>query len=129
MGLVLLQFFNRYFDDNNNNNNICLEMSRNAYTVFLIHPIIITILTSIFIKVYNSIHGYEVIAFDANNHNNFKDEDYFTIDHNVSNSTLLGPGKGGLHLFIGFLCVWILTNMISWPVASMLTRRIRFLQS
>lgn len=106
MSMVVLQFFCYY--SANSLNTFGLFLSRNAYAVYLLHPIIITMLTAAFIRVYNYINGYDVIVFQDN-----------TIE---SGSILLGPGKGSFHLFFGFLCVWGATQLICWPLAWILTK-------
>lgn len=99
MSMVVLHFFHRFLDFYTEYSHI---LSQSAYTVYLIHPLVITSLTSIYVLIYNKVNGYNVIEFDHNAH---------------SSSELLGQNKGSLHLFAGFVFIFLMTNVICWPVA------------
>lgn len=112
MSMVVLHFFYQF---GNSLNWFGTFLSRSAYGVYLIHPIIITGLTSIFVKVYNYINGYNVIEFAVIEFTN----DPYT---NYSESALLGPDNGSVHLCIGFIIVLVATHLICWPLAWILTK-------
>jgi len=110
MSMVVLQFFNKYFS--RRFTTVGVFLSSNAYTVYLIHPIIITSLTAIYIEVYNVMND-NLIVFDQEGR---KKEAY-------SNSVLSsGPGKGSLELFVGFIIVWIITQVLCWSLASVIRK-------
>jgi hypothetical protein len=103
MCLCILEFFQSYcnyhsvFTDN---------MSKSAYTVYLIHPLIVTLLTTVFIVIYDGLYA------------NSTDERLAFNDSNCSSTTLIGPYKGSIPLAIGFISVAIIANIILWPLSN-----------
>merc|ERR1719245_2414151 len=77
-------------------------LSSSAYTVYLIHPFVLTVWMGAFVKVYNLMYG-DVIKFPSGS--------------TISYSPLLGTGNGSLALFVGFLFVLLLVNLTVWPAA------------
>jgi glucan biosynthesis protein C len=99
MSLAVLQFFQRHL-------NLQTPTSRfladSAYTVYLIHPLVITSVTSGFVWVYNSLY-HESITYAGS--------------LPVSKSHLEGPYDGSLHLAIGWVVVNLVSHAIVWPLA------------
>jgi surface polysaccharide O-acyltransferase-like enzyme len=99
MSLAVLLFFQRHL---NRRTSTSRFLADSAYTVYLIHPLVIASLTSGFIWVYNGLYN-DSIAFDG------------SIP--VSRSHLEGPYDGSLHLAIGWVAVNIVCHAIVWPLA------------
>jgi peptidoglycan/LPS O-acetylase OafA/YrhL len=102
MSLAVLQFFQHYFDFRTPTSRFLAD---SAYTVYLIHPIVIACVTSGFIWVYNSL---------------YPDAITFTWPATASSSHLEGPYDGSLHLAIGYVVVNLVSHAIVWPLAGRL---------
>jgi glucan biosynthesis protein C len=100
VSLAILEVFQRHL-------NLQTPFSRfladSAYTVYLIHPLVTTIVTSGYIWVYNSRFDHDVITFVG------------TVP--VSSSHLEGPLDGSVHLAIGWVAVNVVSHAILWPLA------------
>jgi glucan biosynthesis protein C len=99
MSLVVLQFFQRHLNFRTPTSRFLAD---SAYTVYLIHPLVIASVTSGFIWVYNSLY-HDAITFSGS--------------IAVSRSHLEGPYDGSLHLAIGWVVVNLLSHAIVWPLA------------
>jgi glucan biosynthesis protein C len=99
MSLAVLQLFQRHL---NLQTNISRCLAESAYTVYLIHPLVIASVTSGFIWVYNSLY-HDSITFEGS--------------MPVSKSHLEGPYDGSLHLAIGWVVVNLVSHAIVWPLA------------
>lgn len=106
MSIFVLQAFQQYASK-----PLPAFFSEAAFTVYLIHPLVITVCTSFFVKAYNGLYDNR-IEFDSKLGGIFA----------VSQSHLSGPMDGMFHLFIGFLIVLAMSNMTVWPVAWLLQR-------
>jgi glucan biosynthesis protein C len=109
MCIVTLQFFQQYA---NFTTRFTRFLSDAAYTVYLIHPLVVTAATACFIQVYNHLYD-NVIVFGNGERDRFMP---------VSTSKLEGPGDGTLHLFFGWLGVLVVSQLIVWPLAWYLRR-------
>ena len=89
-------------------------LSLNVHTVYLIHLIIITSLTTIYVRVYDSTND-DLIKFDQEGSGNNNKEVY-------SNSVLLGCKKVSMRLFAGFSVVWISTQILCWSLATFIRK-------
>jgi glucan biosynthesis protein C len=101
MCIATLQFFQQYA-------NTTTRLSEAAYTVYLIHPLVITGVTAAFVEVYNHLYDKAIVFGDD--------------DGPISTSQLEGPGEGSLHLFVGWLVVSVVSHLICWPLAWYLRR-------
>jgi glucan biosynthesis protein C len=99
MSLAVLQFFQRYLNFRTPTSRFLAD---SAYTVYLIHPLVIASVTSGFIWVYNSLY-HDSITFGGS--------------MPVSKSHLEGPYDGSLHLAIGWVVVNLVSHAIVWPLA------------
>lgn len=100
MGLTVLEFLQSHADYSTPSTKF---FSDAAYTVYLVHPIIITGLTAVFIEVYRA--------------GGWGDGIQFTDGSLSSSSQLAGPDDGGAILAIGWLVVNILPHVIVWPLS------------
>ena len=98
MCLAALQFFQEFA---NTQTFLTKAMADSAYTVYLLHPPVVTAATAAFVKIYNDMYG-GVLEFDQ---------------YANSTNTLEGIGDGSLHLSIGWFCVFVLSHLICWPLA------------
>jgi glucan biosynthesis protein C len=98
MSLAVLQLFQRHL---NLRTPISRVLADSAYTVYLIHPLVIASVTSGFIWVYNSLY-HDSITF---------------VGSTASSSHLEGPYDGSLHLAIGWVAVNLVCHAIVWPLA------------
>jgi fucose 4-O-acetylase-like acetyltransferase len=101
MSICILQLFQEYA-----NKPLPAFLSDATFTVYLIHTFVITVCTSIFVKIYNALYD-DPISFSPENGKIFP----------VSQSHLSGPMDGIVHYFLGFLVVFIVSNAIVWPAA------------
>jgi peptidoglycan/LPS O-acetylase OafA/YrhL len=99
MSLAVLQFFQAYAAGQTKMSRYLTEA---AYTVYLIHPLVVVAATSAFVVVYN-------ILYD--------DAIKFKEDSTLSESELGGPGDGSLHLFVGWIIVFVISHGITWPLS------------
>jgi glucans biosynthesis protein C len=99
MGLALLQFFQQYA---NKQNSFTRFLSKAAYAVFLIHPIIIVAVQAAFIQAYNAIADEE-------------DKIFFVDESRAS----LG---GGEYMPVGWVIVNVISHLIVWPLAWLLSQ-------
>jgi hypothetical protein len=106
MSICVLQLFQEYV-----NKPLPVVLSDATFTVYLIHTFVITVCTSIFVKIYNTLYD-NPISFNSELGKIFP----------VSQSHLSGPMDGMVHLFIGFLFVLILSIIIVWPAAYFLRK-------
>jgi hypothetical protein len=104
ISLCLLELFQSYWNYQSKFTN---NMSKSAYTVYLIHPLIVTPLTGLFIVIYNDLYA------NSNERLLFNDSD----SKLCSTTTLIGPYKGSVVLAIGFITVIIVANIILWPLS------------
>lgn len=99
MSLAVIEFFQT-------NLNFATPFSRflsdAAYTVYIIHPIIVVLFTIAFIQTYQGL-GYDHIAFEQNA--------IYSTQH------LEGPGDGALALLLGWVSVQGLSQLVVWPLA------------
>jgi glucan biosynthesis protein C len=100
MGLAVLEFLQSHADYSTPTTKF---FSDAAYTVYLVHPIIITGLTAVFIEVYRA--------------GGWGDGIQFTDGSLSSSSQLAGPDDGGAILAIGWLVVNVLAHVIVWPLS------------
>ena len=98
MCLAVLEIFQSFADYTSPTIKFLAEA---AYTVYLIHPIVITALTAGFIEVYRAGGWGEGIQF--------------TGDSLSSKTQLVGPDDGGAVLAIGWFAINIMTHAIVWP--------------
>eukprot|EP00553_Chaetoceros_curvisetus_P015952 CAMPEP_0204642828 /NCGR_PEP_ID=MMETSP0718-20130828/177_1 /ASSEMBLY_ACC=CAM_ASM_000674 /TAXON_ID=230516 /ORGANISM="Chaetoceros curvisetus" /LENGTH=515 /DNA_ID=CAMNT_0051663711 /DNA_START=35 /DNA_END=1582 /DNA_ORIENTATION=+ len=98
MSLVLLEFFQSYLDFQN---RFTKYMSNAAYTVYIIHPVFVVGVTSIWIAYYES-HGNVIEWTDLH-------------------STTPIDG-GGLTLMVGWIVSNVLSSVLVWPSASFLRK-------
>lgn len=101
MSVAVLQLFQRHINFQTPTSRFLAD---SAYTVYLVHPTVITGATSVYIWVYNSLCDGSIT---------FK-EGRATA---VSESHLEGPYDGGFHLFFGWLVVMVVSHAIVWPLA------------
>lgn len=80
--------------------------AESAYTVYLIHPLIIAGLAAGFVEIYRAGDYGSGIEFD-----------FDSSCCSVSDTPLVGPDNGGAVLCLGWLVVNILTHLIVWPLA------------
>lgn len=106
MSIFMLQLFQQYAS-----RRPPAFLSDAAFTVFLIHPFVIILCTSIFVHTYSRIYSKQ-LEFEARKGGIFC----------VSESQLSGPLNGEFHSFVGFLIVLVMTNAIVWPAAWFLRR-------
>jgi glucan biosynthesis protein C len=99
MSMAVLQLFQQRFNFQTSTSRFLAD---SAYTVYLIHPLVIAIVTSGFIWVYNNLY-HDSITFAG------------LIP--VSSSHLEGPYDGSLHLAIGLVAVNLVCHAIVWPLA------------
>lgn len=102
MSLMLLELFQSYADFST---PITRLFSDAAYTVYLIHPIVVTGLTTIFVAIYRAGNFGSEIEFD--------DGFFYT----ASSTRLVGPDNGGGTLLLGWVTVNILSHLLVWPLA------------
>lgn len=105
MSIAVLEFFQTNV---NFHNQYTKFLSDAAYTVYLIHPLLVTINTAIFISIYNNMYD-DTIQFNPDD-----DEDGYW---KPSATQLNGPDDGGVHLFVGFWIVNLITQIIVWPLS------------
>jgi fucose 4-O-acetylase-like acetyltransferase len=105
ISVAYLQFFQEYV------NQDWSYLAGGAYTVYLLHPLVIQICTSVFYKVYDVLYP-ETIKFAPV---------VFGIFF-PSSSHLSGPGDGTVHLWIGFFVVLSVSNAILWPLSYHLSK-------
>jgi peptidoglycan/LPS O-acetylase OafA/YrhL len=110
MSLVVLEFFQAYADGQTKMSRFLAEA---AYTVYLIHPLVVVAATSAFVVVYNILYD-DAIKFDE--------------DSTLSESDLGGPGDGSLHLFVGWVIVFVTSHGIAWPLSWWIRRSPGFKQ-
>jgi len=101
MSLVVLNFFQR--SCSSRFGKFGTFLTRAAYTVYVIHPLVVTAVTASFVRAYNAAYGEGTIQFEAG--------------WTVSDSELRGPGHGSLHLFVGWLVVLVVSQLLVWPLA------------
>lgn len=102
--VVILDLFQTYANHRPGDGSwITKAMTEAAYGVYLLHPLVVTSLTIVFVQAYNSLYGstYPI---------------YFEPDKTYSFSPLAGPDEGGLVLGVGWLLVNILSQLILWPL-------------
>jgi glucan biosynthesis protein C len=99
MSLAILQLFQQLFNFRTPTSRFLAD---SAYTVYLIHPLVVTSVTSGYIWVYNSFYPDSII---------------FIGPVPVSTSQLEGQLDGSAHLAIGWVAVNILSHAIVWPLA------------
>merc|ERR1711862_994889 len=99
MNLAVLQIFQEYLNAENKFTNF---LSRAAYTVYLIHPLVVVCVTAAYIFVFNSIAGHDSrIKF--------------------TDGSEVGTG-GGDYFLVGWLVVNIFSHVIVWPLAWWITQ-------
>lgn len=102
MSLVVLELFQSYAEFST---PITRFFSDGAYTVYIIHPIVVTGLTAIFVMVYRAGDFGSEIEFDGG---------FFGT---ASSTKLAGPDNGGGTLALGCIAVNIVSHLILWPLA------------
>ena len=103
MCLACVVLFQEMF---NNSTAFTQYFTRGAYTVYLIHPIIVTSLTICYISLYQTAEGVH-LQWDNNN---------------SSTSDIIGINNGALSLGIGCFVVFLLSNLILWPLSNFLVQ-------
>lgn len=111
VSLMLLLVFRRFLD------RPMKHISEAAFGVYLIHPLIVTGFTAVFVTVYNSMYE-DAIQFGIDCDTGKPDDDFA----HVSCSELQGPGEGSVDLLIGFVLVFTATQLVVWPLAWILRR-------
>jgi glucan biosynthesis protein C len=99
MSLAVLEFFQAHAAGQTKMSRYLAEA---AYTVYLIHPLVVVAATSAFVVVYNILYD-DAIKFEK--------------DSILSESELGGPGDGSLHLFVGWVIVFVISHSITWPLS------------
>lgn len=79
-----------------------------AYAVYLVHPLVVTLTTMVFVHVYNLVFLDSKIEFVANTTRSY--------------SQLVGPDDGGLVLVVGWVIVSVSSQLILWPLGYCLKR-------
>lgn len=102
MSLVVLELFQSYADFSTPTTRYFSEA---AYTVYLIHPVVVTGFTAVFLVAYRAWNVESKIEFDGG---------YFAT---ASSSKFVGPDNGGGTLALGFVIVNILSHLLLWPIA------------
>jgi len=99
MNLALLQIFQVTADSVS---SLSRKLAKAAYTVYLIHPLIIVCVTAVYIEAYNTLDGIQ-IEFD---------------DDSPVSPTNIGNGD----MAMGWVTVNILSHFICWPLAMCISR-------
>jgi len=99
MNLALLQIFQVTADSVS---SLSRKLAKAAYTVYLIHPLIIVCVTAVYIEAYNALDGIQ-IEFDD--------------DSPVSPTNI-----GNRDMAMGWVTVNILSRFICWPLAMCISR-------
>jgi len=97
MNLALLVFFQRKLDFAT---LMTKKLAKASYTVYLVHPLVVTALSSVYIKCYNS---------------------FVTLNGDSEYPDIKDMSDSGL--ITGFLSVAILSNLILWPLASWISNQ------
>jgi glucan biosynthesis protein C len=106
VSLVILGFFQAHADVRT---RLLKALAEAAYTVYIIHALVITSLTAAFVAVYNKLYDENPIEFEDD-------------DSETSETKLGGPGDGSLHLFVGWIVVFVVTQLVVWPLSWWLRR-------
>lgn len=105
MSISFLIFFQTYADFKT---PVTTYLSKAAYGVYIIHPVVVNVFTSVFVFLYNNTAGVDDgIQFKWSTSSSYL----------VSYSQLVGPDKGGLILCIGWLFCNVLSHAVCWPLS------------
>lgn len=105
MNLSLLQIFQVNVDSMS---SLSRKLAKSAYTVYLVHPLIVVCVTAVYVEAYNALDGIQIQFADDS------DDDFGEID----SDTDLGVGDTAM----GWVMVNMLSHLICWPLAIFVSR-------
>ena len=98
LSIGILDLFQTYADYTN---SVLKFLSDAAYTVYIIHPIVVMAATHLFVKVYEWTNQSKI---------------QFVEDATYSEDVLVGPDNGSLWIFGGWISTVVLSQLIVWPL-------------
>lgn len=122
MCLFILAIFQKYA---NFENRITKFFATSSYTVFLIHPVIVCILSASFVWIYN----YSILLSLSNTDHNSTTalDDLIVFDTFNENTPFVPPpykGKGGDYFPIAWILVNIMSQLLVWPLSYLIKTKI-----
>jgi hypothetical protein len=113
MSIVVLDFFQQHA---NSKYPVLKGLLDSAHIVYVIHPLVISLLSWGLVAFYNFYIGLYMVSgitFAKSDLNNYA----------ISKSIFIGPGNGAVTLFMAFQCILILTHAVVWPLARFIRRK------